>query len=228
MPGPFPPFPPATWEIKSPRLVIRTALPSDAEALYDMSTKPGNSYGEELPDYSAMSVEKKRATIENWRVLQAKGQCAWLVIALRDELGGQVMGTHGFNCFRPRAAVRDEGGPDDESVVEPGPAEVEGRYLTDLGITIDHEHWRKGYATEAFAMSAEHAFGQLGCQVVRVETGVNNVPWRTFMHALGLDGEVQGKAGWGDGSEDAYMWKIDQEAWGKVRDDLKAKGKWPL
>jgi RimJ/RimL family protein N-acetyltransferase len=218
------PFPPATWEIKSPRLVIRTAVPSDAEALRRIGADPENvPAGDTGPEPGTQTVERKLAKIAQWKELQDKGQCAWLVIALRDT--DEVIGTHGFNCFAAREEVQVDG-PDVK--VDPRPEGVEARYLTDIGITFDHAHWRKGYATEALAASVEHAFREIGCKVVRVETGVTNVPWRKFMHSLGLDSELEGRVSWGDGSEVGLIWKFDEDDWKKVSDGLKAKGKWPL
>ncbi|KAK7218969.1 hypothetical protein V2G26_006972 [Clonostachys chloroleuca] len=54
---------------------------------------------------------------------------------------------------------------------------IELRETTDIGITIDHKHWRKGYGVEAFCGLVEFAHRELGCKLFRVETGLTNEPW---------------------------------------------------
>ncbi len=163
------PSPPATYEIETPRLVIRTAISSDADALYHFHSNSANlPYDNIDPN---ISPDVMRTRIGKWKASAAQGKNAFLVIALRET--GELIGTGGFNCFEP----------------QPGGDECSDRpYLTDTGAMIDHSHWQKGYATEVLCASVEFAFNELGCQVIRIETGTENKPWRALMQAMGLGG----------------------------------------
>src|SRR3569833_1616364 len=209
--------PPPSYELTTPRLVIRTAVPSDAEAIYAFNSDPANLPLGETQIEPGVTVEKLVPRIGRRKAMQEEGKNAFFVLALRET--GELVGNMGFNCFEPRS-VAEPGGAD--------PAEDDGPYLTDIGVMIDHRHWRKGYATEVLCASVEYAFGRVGCRVVRVETGTANEPWRAFMKAAGLDAsEEHGEVSYGKGIM-GWIYKFGEADWEKAKAALKEKGKWPL
>ncbi|KDN69431.1 putative acetyltransferase [Colletotrichum sublineola] len=203
------------YEIKSPRLIMRTATDSDAEEFLNLLTKAENfPFGEPEKD---LTLEKLRVRIGKFAESTAKGKDAFMVIALRDT--NQLIGYGGYNTFEsldPAEFLT-------ATTLSPGP-----KYMTDFGIMIDHEHWRKGYGMETISALVEHARAELGCELFRTETDNDNEPWRALMRALGLAGlEERHKASY-DASLDVWVWKFDAGHWDQAKKRLKAEGKWVL
>ncbi|KAF6815502.1 gcn5-related n-acetyltransferase [Colletotrichum plurivorum] len=210
------PFPQEAYTITTPRLVIRSAGPEDAEALYDLMSTPENQPFDTVQPN--LKPDVMRARIGRWKPMTAAGKNAFMVVALRES--GQVVGSGGFNCFEDA---------DGASVAREGDGDVKGRpYLTDTGVVLDHRHWGKGYGRETLCSKVEYAIEQLGCRVVRVETADDNQPWRALMASLGLGRlETKGPVSY-DQNVIGWVYRIDSETWGSVREDLKERGKWPL
>ncbi|KAK1510146.1 acetyltransferase [Colletotrichum abscissum] len=82
--------------------------------------------------------------------MSADGKNAFLVVETRDT--DELIGYGGYNTS--------------ESV---DPPDVQGSkaYMTDIGIIIDHKHWRKGYGLVLISVLIEYAKNELGCQVFR-------------------------------------------------------------
>lgn len=220
-------FPPKSWRIETPRLVIRTPEPADATAMVEVLSNPANLPMGETKAPPRSTEEKVRERLERWCKLAVEGRMVTLVVALRDQAGGAgdgaIVGYMGFNCFRTRGEL--EGTEPERQDPTPG---LEGRYMTDLGVTIDHAHQRRGYSTEVVCASTEFAFEEVGCQVVRLETALLNEPWRALMRFMGLGGlEEKATVSFGDKSE-GYIYKVDKAVWQKAKAELKEKGKWPL
>lgn len=207
-------FPRESYEIVSPRLIIRTALDSDAEGLHQFLTTaenfPHTPYNKEL------TVERLRGAIGRWKDMQPKGDNAFLIITLRQT--GEIIGQGSYNCF--------------EWVEAPAEASVEGRkkkeMLTDLGVMLDHRHWRKGLGTEAICSLVDFAIEELGCTLFRTETAEENEPWRAIIQSVGLrDFESFGAQSY-DEKVQGWVWKFDADDWQKVKSERQANGKWPL
>lgn len=207
-------FPRESYEIVSPRLIIRTALDSDAEGLHQFLTTaenfPHTPYNKEL------TVERLRGAIGRWKDMQPKGDNAFLIITLRQT--GEIIGQGSYNCF--------------EWVEAPAEASVEGRkkkeMLTDLGVMLDHRHWRKGLGTEALCSLVDFAIEELGCTLFRTETAEENEPWRAIIQSVGLrDFESFGAQSY-DEKVQGWVWKFDADDWQKVKSERQANGKWPL
>lgn len=224
-------FPPSSYEIVTPRLVIRNAIPSDAVTVARILSSPENMPYERVN--GSISIDGMLRRIANWNKMASTGSNAFLVIALRET--GEPIGTGGFNCFEPQP------GSADMPVSEPSlgycidpqprsadtPASSRSPYLTDVGIMLDHPLWRRGYATEALCASIDFAFFELKCQMVRLETNIKNEPWRALMRSLGLgDLEENGVVSYDEMT--GWLYKIDVETWETTKTNLKASGRWPL
>ncbi|KAK1979235.1 acetyltransferase [Colletotrichum cereale] len=203
------------YEIKSPRLIVRTATDTDAEEYYKLMTNPENFPFEEIE--KDLTLEKLRTRIGKFAELTAKGKNAFTVVALRDT--NKLIGYGGYNTFE----ALDPAEFLTETTLSPGV-----KYMTDLGIIIDHEHRRKGYGMELISALVEHARVELGCELFRAETGTVNEPWRALMRAAGLaEFEGRHKASY-DASQDVWVWKFDAGHWDQAKRKLQAEGGWLL
>lgn len=211
-----PPSSRESYQILSPRLVIRTAVTADAESLQKFMTTAENF--PHNPCNTDITVEKLQTSIGRWHDMQRGGINAFLVITLRET--GELVGQGSYNCFE-RIAENEEG-------EEKAAQHATGRLLTDFGVMLDHGHWRRGLGAEAVCSLVEFAARDLGCGVFRTETDEGNEPWRALLRGVGLAGfESFGPQSY-DENVSGWVWKFDAEDWGRVRADLKEKGKWPL
>ncbi|KAK1991609.1 gcn5-related n-acetyltransferase [Colletotrichum falcatum] len=204
-----------TLEIVTPRLIIRTAVPSDAKAYLGYLTTPANFPFQE-PEKD-LTMDRIRARIDDFAESTARGENGWIVIVLRDT--GELIGNGGYNTFEPVDAA---------GFLLPGTATLPPgeRRMTDLGVGINHRHWRRGYALEALEALVEHARASLGCEVFRVETGDDNGPLRSLMRTAGLGGlESRHRASY-DASQEVWAWKFDAGHWARSTAKLKGEGKW--
>ncbi|KAF9536405.1 hypothetical protein EC957_011048 [Mortierella hygrophila] len=216
-------FPPSLYEILTPRLVIRNAIPSDAKTLARILSSPENMPYQRV--HGSISIDGMLHRIANWNKMASDGSNAFLVIALRET--GEPIGTGGFNCFELHPGSADT--PASEPSVDPQSTSASGGslYLTDIGVMLDHPLWRRGYATEALCASIDFAFTELKCQLVRLETDIENEPWRALMRSLGL-GDLEENAIASYNGTRGWLYKIDVETWETTKINMKASGKWPL
>ncbi|KAI1847491.1 hypothetical protein JX265_000741 [Neoarthrinium moseri] len=214
-------FPPTAYEIKSPRLVIRTPTVADAGAFIELLGNVKNLPLGETGAMKDLTIDSISVRIEKWRKLASEGRGPFLAVALRHT--DEVIGYMAFNCFRTKDEY--EGTEPEREHPLPGP---EGRYLTDLGIVMDHRHRRKGYSSEVICMASEFAFNSLGCQVVRMETGIANEPWRSLMRSMGFGAiEEKGAVSYAE-RPIGWLYKVDKITWQQTERNLKANEKWPL
>ncbi|KAK1639282.1 gcn5-related n-acetyltransferase [Colletotrichum phormii] len=233
------PFPQAAYKITTPRLIIRSAVVDDAEALYRLLSTPENH-----PSGGAqtnISPDIIRGRIERWGPEYASGKKAILMITIRET--GELIGCGGFNCFETAEGetcdvalkrMRDEGyqegieeAPGDNITGE-APRRHTTPYLTDFGVSLDHRYWGKGYGREVLCGQVDFAVEGLGCSIVRVETELENKPWRAVMRSMELSElETKGSVSYGE-KEVGWVYKIDPATWGDVRGRLEKSGKWPL
>lgn len=89
------PFARDTYEVHSPRLIIRTAINSDAEAMRDFITNADNN--PHTPTESNITLESMRSRIAKWQELTAKGSKGFQIITLRST--GELVGYGGYNVF---------------------------------------------------------------------------------------------------------------------------------
>ncbi|OLN85055.1 putative N-acetyltransferase p20-like protein 2 [Colletotrichum chlorophyti] len=216
------PFPQDAYKIVTPRLVIRSATPDDAEGLHSILTTPDNQPFETVK--TDVTPDDIRARIGRWQPMTASGKNAFMVVALRET--GEIIGNGGFNCFELSGgetcdvAIKQARESGDERRITP--------YLTDTGVVLDHRQWGKGYGREVLCAKIEYAMEELGCSVVRVETDEANKPWRALMASLGLGHlEVIGPVSY-DENLIAVGYSIDAATWKVARESLRQKGKWPL
>jgi RimJ/RimL family protein N-acetyltransferase len=217
-------FPPESYRIETPRLVIRSPVAADIPAMMELMSNPANLPMGETKAETGLTAEGMGTRLDKWRRLASEGRNAFLVVALRnDDDAVVVIGYLGFNCFRTRGEF--DGSEPERDDPTPG---LDGRYLTDLGVVLDHRQRRRGYSSEAVCAAAEFAYAELGCQVVRMETGLANEPWRGLMRSLGLAAlEEKGQASY-PGKPIAWLYKVHRAAWEAAKVELKEKGKWPL
>lgn len=209
--------------ITSPRLTIRTAVPSDGEALVAYFSNPANF---PWPAEEDLTLEKMLPRIGKWADATAKGQSAFMVIVLRET--DQLIGFGGFNNL-PR--TEPLGG---KPAWEIRKASGEGTVLVaDVGVSIDHQHQRRGYAKEAVCAVVEYGFQTLDCSYAHLDTQKSNEPMKALMSGLGIEG-VEGDHS--EPSEDVAFgfasksvnYEVDKAKWNSVREELSKKGTWPL
>jgi RimJ/RimL family protein N-acetyltransferase len=140
--------------IRTPRLLIRSGIPSDALAVKTLRGDPRNSpFGGVVEADLPVSVQRQR--LENQAASTAAGKNAWTVVILTnpsaadpsvEELRvdeGVMIGNTGFNCF-----------PLQPSLADPATQVVVG----DTGVLVDYRFARKGYALEALSAVVEYGF----------------------------------------------------------------------
>ncbi|KUI61186.1 putative N-acetyltransferase p20 [Cytospora mali] len=213
------------YTITSPRLTIRTAVPSDGEALVSFFTDPANFPWEAETD---LTVEKVLPRIDRWAKATEEWKSAFVVVIERES--DQLIGFGGFNSLpytKPLGSesiwtVAKQDGPEGGMVL-----------VADIGMSIDHRYQRRGYAREAVCALVEYGFGTLGCVYVHMDTAKDNEPFRALMRDMGI-GEVEGDGG--EAPEGAafcfasksYNYVFERADWERVKDEMKKKSKWPL
>ncbi|KAJ0115087.1 gcn5-related n-acetyltransferase [Diaporthe amygdali] len=209
--------------ITSPRLTVRTAIPSDGEGLVAYFSNPANF---PWPAETDLTLEKLLPRIDKWANATAEGKSAFMVIVLRET--NQVIGFGGFNNL-PRTEPLGN-----KPIWEITKGSEEGTVLVaDVGISIDHQHQRQGYAKEAVCAVLEYGFSELGCAYAHLDTQKSNEPLKALVGSLGIKGVA------GDDSEPledaafcfaskAINYDLDKATWDSLREELKSKDKWPL
>lgn len=213
----------AGLSITSPRLTIRTAVPSDGEALVAYFSNPANF---PWPVEKDLTLDKMLPRIGKWAEAVAAGKSAFMVIVLRET--DQLIGFGGFNSL-PRTES-----PAGKSTWDIRKGEGEGTVLAaDVGVSIDHQHQRKGYAKEAVCAVVDYGFENLGCAYAHLDTQKANEPMKALLDNLGMkgvagdDSEPLEDAAFGFASK-AINYDVDRATWEGLREELKRKGAWPL
>ncbi|KAK1455629.1 acetyltransferase [Colletotrichum melonis] len=76
-------------------------------------------------------------------------------------------------------------------------------YMTDIGIIIDHKHWRKGYGLELISVLIEYAKNELGC-LAKFEG------WQKASY---------------DEKQEVWVWKFDAGHWKQEKERMQIEGK---
>ncbi|KAH8890142.1 acyl-CoA N-acyltransferase [Thozetella sp. PMI_491] len=199
----------AFYEIKTPRLIIRSAVPEDAEPVYRLLSSPDNN--PHTPVDPELSPEVFSRRIARWKETAETGVNAFMVIASRET--GELVGFGGFNSLPKKPALDGSG----QEVL-----------VGDIGVMIDKKQWRKGYATEAICAKTEFGFSHFGCGFMFLDTGKDNEPVRALMKALHLDHVESTKQSAFDKDDWVWLYEYDKATWERAKAQLKEEGKWPL
>jgi RimJ/RimL family protein N-acetyltransferase len=130
--------------LETERLVLRPPQPDDAAAFYPhWQDAEAVRYvgGVKTPEQTEEMVERM---IRHWDWYEL-GE---FTVERRED--GEVLGRVGFQLWDPRDWTNGKR------------ARLEGDVETELGWKLGHEHWGRGYATEAAAACRDWALGQLG------------------------------------------------------------------
>ena len=213
-------------QINTPRLIIRSGLPSDAKPFTIIRRETLNNPhgGVHEPD---LDEEVQKSRLENQKISTANGENAFMVIVLKansnirkvDQLvvdDGILIGMTGFNSF-----------PTAPSSSVPGKVALVG----DTGAMIDYRFARKGYAIEALEGVIEYGFNEIGCEEMSMDTFAANSPWRTLMRTMGLGDTESMRSGeardCGPLSEEV-LYRFGKPKWEKAKKEMIANGKWLL
>jgi len=129
--------------LETERLVLRPPQPDDAAAFYPhWQDAEAVQYvgGVKTPEQTKEMVERM---IRHWDWYEL-GE---FTVERRED--GEVLGRVGFQLWDPRDWTNGKR------------ARLEGDVETELGWKLGHEHWGRGYATEAAAACRDWALGQL-------------------------------------------------------------------
>ncbi len=194
MTSPPPPHARPSHTLTTPRLTLRSALPSDAPAFTLLSSHAlNNPFGGIVG--ATRSEEEQRASLAKQAASTARGENAWLVVILIPEEGQEVpedaeslrahdrvlIGSTGFNTFK-----MEKGGGGEEMLV------------ADIGALIDWRFQRRGYALETLEAVVEYGFSELGAKQITLETNALNLLFRGLMKQMGITVKTFNKAGRGD------------------------------
>jgi len=152
-----PDSPAATLTSTSPPLTLRLALPTDAPALLRIFTDSLNTEH----DASTAGLNTPPAIenlISRWRNLTTPlTRLNFVVVAA----GGEVVGVGGTGCIYTR--------------------EGDGKRVADVGVMINPEARRKGYAGASLRMTTDYLLRVLKLDEVTVEMRAANVGMRALM-----------------------------------------------
>lgn len=204
-------------EIKTPRVVIRTGLPSDAEAFARYNRTPANfSHGGCQPD---ATTDKAAGTIAKFTQWAAEGKHAWVFMFARET--GEFMGYGGYNCFASVNAASFLAGPSSST-----DSETKDDVLADMGIMLDHRFWGAGYGLEIFIGLVAWAQREMGARVFRTETDVENEEWQALMRRAQLGECVSTEAASYDAAKKVLQWRWNDETWQQAKKKLQEQGRW--
>lgn len=146
----------STW-IETPRLVIRTFEPRDAEAWIAMVNDP--EVRRFLPPAPERTMETFAEVLEQRNAMEREiGYSMW---AVDDKATGAFLGQCGI---RP---VQEDAGPE-----------------IDLAYHYARASWNKGYGTEAVIAVLEHGLGPVGLdRIMAVAMPENTGSWRVMEKA---------------------------------------------
>ncbi len=176
--NPLPPWARPVHVLHTPRLILRSALESDAPAFTKLFSEPNNNPFGGVQGH-LKSEDEQREILSKQTGSTARGENAWLVVVLKptnpapentDVLkvdDGLLIGSTGFNEFKVRK-------------------DKEGKQIlwTDVGCLIDWRFHRRGYALETLQAILEYAFSELEAQKISAETNSDNQPWRNLMGVM--------------------------------------------
>lgn len=211
----------------TPRLILRSALSSDAHPFTIIRNNPQNRpFGGVVdPD---LSTEVQAQRLEAQKISTAAGKNAWLVVILKEDSeeisrsdnvkdlrvhDGFLIGMTGFNSF-PVEKSNDGTGED--------------ILIGDIGVLIDYRFARKGFALETLFAVVEFGFYELGCGKITLETYAINTPFRGLMKAARLeDVVVLRRIGDGPPDQEAY-YEFGEQKWEAVKKEMVRDEKWLL
>jgi RimJ/RimL family protein N-acetyltransferase len=213
-------------QINTPRLIIRSGLPSDAKPFATIRQEPlNNPYGGvHEPD---LDEEVQRSRLKEQKTSTANGHNAFMVIVLKpasevlklDQLtvdDGILIGMTGFNSY-----------PTTPSLSNPGKSVLVG----DIGALVDYRYARKGYGLEALESVIEYGFDELGCGEMSMDTFAANTPWRGLMNTMGLGdtGSLRSEEAEDRGPlKEEVLYRFGKSKWEEAKKAMMTNGKWLL
>ena len=203
--------------LETPRLILRTASPSDAKQFSIVRIDPlNNPFGGVVGADRPESEQAER--LRSQQSSTAAGDNGFMVIILKPDQpapdtaevlkvhDGWLIGMSGYNSFPMK------------------PVNGIDVYVGDTGALVDHRFARKGYALEALEGLTEHGFREMGLGGMFLETNVDNEPFKGLMSIMELD-DVRGYCSDDGGS---FTYTFGKEKWDAVKSALMKKGKWLL
>lgn len=208
-------------EIKTPRVLIRTGVASDADAYSRYATTPAN-----FPHggcEASMTPDKAAERIALFARRTAEGKFACLLFFSRAT--GDLVGYGGYNCFEvvDDAALFLAGGDADGETKEDG---TSGAVMADMGIMLDHRFWGQGYGLEILTGMVEGARREVGAALFRTETDLGNEEFKALMERAQLGGRVSSEKASYDADKVVLQWRWDAEAWEEAKRKLQDLGRW--
>ncbi len=208
----------SAFELRSPRLVIRTPTMADAQACLQALTNPANFPFGHPPEAAALQLDDLAGHMDGVAENTASGKNAMLIFVLRDS--GEMVGYGAYNGVGEVGRGEFLGGA--AAVAE------QSSKMADVGVVIDSAYRRHGYALEAFCALVDYARSDMGCGLFRAETEPANDAWRALMRKTGLGPlERPSKASF-ESTKDVLAWKFDAAQWDSAKASMQAAGKWPL
>ncbi|KAK3185949.1 hypothetical protein K4F52_005172 [Lecanicillium sp. MT-2017a] len=208
-------LPPRNYRIQTPHLIIRNLQDGDADGYYAMLSDRRNFTHD--PIDTTLTQDEIPQRIQKLNSMASLGANGY--VGFENRVSGKLVGHGGYNTFQMVDIREFFGAPD-----LPGMQKV----MTDIGIMIDHRHWRKGYAREAFCALVEYSIQNLGCEVFRCESAQDNVPWHRLMDSVGMTAAVTDSLASYTANLRVSAWKWDVNFWYSAKSWMQDCGTWPL
>lgn len=213
-------------EIKTPRVLIRTGVASDADAYSRYATTPANfPHGGCEASMTPDKAAERIALFARRRTAGGKFACLFFL----SRATGDLLGYGGYNCFEVvddaalfLATGRAGGDAADGEMKEDGTSRV----MADMGIMLDHRFWGQGYGLEILTGMVEGARGEVGAALFRTETDLENKEFRALMERAQLGGRVSSEQASYDADKAVLQWRWDAEAWEEAKRKLQGLGRW--
>jgi RimJ/RimL family protein N-acetyltransferase len=241
-----PPHARPSHRLETPRLIFRSAIPSDAKAVCVMRSEPLNNPfgGVQEPNLTAeVQAERFEKQKESTARMLPMSNLSFLPPTLRKEIlhVANSRKKEGKNAWM-QVILKPEFTEHvvEDLLVSDGVligmtgfncfpfVDLEGKKLLtgDIGAMIDYRYARKGYALETMEALIEYGFNELGVDKMVCFTYAVNKPWRGLMTTMDLERLV--KINILDGGEEEAEYRFGREEWEVGKKSLRERGKWLL
>lgn len=231
----MPPHHTASHEISTPRLILRSPVLSDAQAICELRSDPANSPHEPVEPGLTLEIQEQR--INRMTASSSSGKNGFMVIVLplksaqRRELVDVASEPTTGPGYYIAPSIKDPHNSEDEvekiigfggfnafSYIPSLSSDNPGNQilLGDVGVMIDHRYWRQGYGVEALTAIIDYGFDTLDCGRMFMGTELHNVAWKTMMNkTLGLTAyETREKSEGGPSKgADGFAWRFGKDDW---------------
>ncbi|HEY9723182.1 MAG TPA: GNAT family N-acetyltransferase [Oscillatoriaceae cyanobacterium] len=169
-------------ELETPRLLLRRVTPADLDDLYAYTSDP--EVVSTLPLLRIETLEQARNFLDEYLMLYRTSQVAPWGVTLKAT--GEHIGMCGYENWGPRSD------------------------RAELGFMLAHQHWRKGYTTEATRAVVAFGFETMRLNRIEAKTQPANIGARRVLEKVGFqcEGRLRENMYWKGAYHDLDMYAL--------------------